>query len=82
MLNNWNVWNVKIGPIEKMGPFLEKIVNIGKKCLYTLFSNPCLSTRECPEILKIYQIPKFDMGFQKINMRIRLKNVDFLPREK
>jgi hypothetical protein len=63
-----------------MAPFLEKRLNIGKSA-YSLFSNPYLSTRECPKILKISQITNFDMGFQKINIRSRLEKVDFLPRE-
>jgi hypothetical protein len=29
--------------------------------------------RECPKILKICQITKFDMGFQKNNMRSRFE---------
>ena len=51
-----------------------------KKCLnkpHSLSSNPWLSVRECPKILKICQITKFDMGFQKINTRSRYEKVDF-----
>jgi hypothetical protein len=47
--------------------FTEKGLPL-KKCLYefhTLFSNPWLSVRECPNFLKICQITNFDMGFQK-----------------
>ena len=35
------------------------------------------SVRECPKILKICQITKFDMGFQKNNILGRYKKVDF-----
>jgi hypothetical protein len=45
---------------------------------YKLHSNPCISTRECPKILKICQESKFDMGFQKKNMRSRSEKVDFV----
>jgi hypothetical protein len=33
-------------------------------------------------VLKIFQITKFDIGFQKINMRRRLEKADFLPQVK
>jgi hypothetical protein len=51
-----------------------------KKCPYefhTLPSNPCQSVRECPKILKICQITKLDMGFQKKNISSRSENIDF-----
>ena len=50
----------------------------GKKCKnenYTLFSNDCLLNRAYPKFLKIIQETNFDMGFQKINIRDRYKNV-------
>jgi hypothetical protein len=34
------------------------------------------------KILKICQITKLDMGFQKINMRSRFEKIDFLPQAK
>jgi hypothetical protein len=47
--------------------FSEKLTFSKKVHLrvYKLPYNPCLSTRECPKILKICQDTKFDMGFQK-----------------
>ncbi len=33
--------------------------------------------RECPKILKICQITKLDMGFQKKNISSRSENIDF-----
>jgi hypothetical protein len=46
--------------------------------LYFIFlSNHWLSKRTCPKILKICQITKFDMSFQKINIRTRSEKVDF-----
>ncbi len=40
--------------------------------------NHCISTREYPKILKIYQITKLDIGFQKKNTRGRNSNIDFI----
>jgi hypothetical protein len=45
--------------------------------VYKLPSNSCLSTRECPKILKISQVTKFDMGFHKNNMISRFEKIDF-----
>jgi hypothetical protein len=45
--------------------------------VYKLHSNPCISTRECRKILKICQKTKFDMSFQKNNMRTRSEKFDF-----
>jgi hypothetical protein len=45
---------------------------------YKFASNPCISTRECPKILKICQITKIDMGFQKKNILSRSEKVDFV----
>ena len=79
----WNVcFNYYIcSKIEKIGLILVKRQNIGKSA-YSLFSNPCQSVRERPKIVKICQITKFDMDFQKINIRSRLEKVDFLPQAK
>ncbi len=66
--------------IWEMGLFLVKNVNIWKsanKKPFTLSSNPWFSVSECPKILNICQITKFDMGFQKINMSSRFEKLDF-----
>ena len=44
---------------------------------HKLPSNPSISTRECPKILKICQITKLDMGFQKKNISSRSEDIDF-----
>ena len=64
---------------EKETTFSEKGEYL-KKCLnkpHSLSSNPCQSVRECPKILKICQITKLDMGFQKKNISSRSENIDF-----
>jgi hypothetical protein len=79
------LWIIRFGPkLGKWDLVLEKMSISEKvpKKPYTLFSNPCQSVRERPKILKICQITKLDMGFQKINMRSRLEKVDFLPQAK
>ena len=80
------LWNVCLNyyicsKIKKIWLLLVKRLNIGKRA-YSLSSNPCQSLRERPKILKICQITKFDMGFQKIDIRSRLEKVDFLPQAK
>ena len=51
-----------------------------KKCIYedhTLSLTLCQSVRECPKILKIYQITNFDTGFQKKHVSGRSEDLDF-----
>jgi hypothetical protein len=48
---------------------------------YVLYSNRCQSKRTCPKILKICELSKFDMDFQKTNMRVRSEKVDFCLRD-
>ena len=52
---------------------MKKVKNV----FHTLPSNPWFSVRECPKILKICQITKLDMGFQKKNISSRSENIDF-----
>ena len=70
------IWISKSKTKSKIQNFLDSGV-----WPYTLSSNPCQSVRSCPKILKICQITKFDMGFQKINMRSRSEKVDFFDLE-
>ena len=70
------VWIVRFGQI--LGLFLVKKMNIVKSAYMTLLSNPWLSKSTCNKILKIFQITKFDMGFQKNNMRSRLDRFSWI----
>ena len=72
---NYKIW-IKI---EKLGPFLIKSSFLPIYIL-PLHLIPCQSTRISPIDLKLYQIPIFDKGFQKNNMRGRSLTVDFFYR--
>jgi hypothetical protein len=56
-----------------------------KKYLYdphSISSNPWLSKRLCPKVLKICQITKFDMGFQKTTREVDWRKSIFNLRRK
>jgi hypothetical protein len=53
-LGNWTIFSEKV--------IFSKNAHL---MVYKLQSNPCISTRECPKVLKICQITKFDISFQK-----------------
>ena len=58
--------------LEKRSTF-KKVKNEDHKLSLTL----CQSGSDCPKSLKMCLITKFDMGFQKNNIRSRSEKVDY-----